>query len=123
MFASEKVMLEYLGDLLSEVPEDAKAEQISKAVAANKAPNVTNEAPNIEQKQHEVNPSYISESAVSTTPVPQPQVEPKLRPIKSQAREFKEYEEEVASISEPSAVEKLLQQVKLKQQEAIKIQF
>lgn len=120
MFASEKVMLEYLGDLLSEVPEETKTEQVEKAAAPVQGSIqepiqervVETKAPEFENTS-----SHIPEPAVIAEPIQEPQleVEPKLRPITSQVREFKEYEEEVAA--EPSAVEKLLQQVEIKQQE------
>lgn len=114
MFASEKVMLEYLGDLLSEVPEDAKNQQSEQVAAPVQEPIVNSTPPELESTFVEAPTAPV---IAQSTPEPQVKVEPKLRPITAQAREFKEYEEEEAQITEPNSVEKLLQQVEIKQQE------
>lgn len=98
MFASEKVMLEYLGDLLSEVPEDQQSNEPESTGTKTSATVTANTQASSSAEQYE------------------PQFQPELRPITSRTREYKEYLEE-PEISEPSAVEKLLQQVELKQQE------
>ena len=43
--------------------------------------------------------------------------EPKLQPISSKVNQLRDFKEDVVTVSEPSSVEKLLQQVELKQQE------
>ncbi|NVK26001.1 MAG: chemotaxis protein CheW [Gammaproteobacteria bacterium] len=91
-------MLEYLGDLLSEVPEDQQSNEPESTGTKTSATVTANTQASSSAEQYE------------------PQFQPELRPITSRTREYKEYLEE-PEISEPSAVEKLLQQVELKQQE------
>lgn len=111
MFASEKVMLEYLGQLLTEQePEVVNVNQPKNETAApEEVPVLSKKASNIEK------PAVNKEihSSIGTGP--------KLQPISSKVNKLKEYKEEVVSLAEPNSVEKLLQQVELKQQEELQL--
>ena len=107
MFASEKVMLEYLGDLLSEESNDQD--------------NITPQSKGSLEPKHDVQGKSQTQSVANESATPyshQPvKTEPLLKPISSHAREFKEYEDEVVPSAKSKTVEKLLQQIELKQQE------
>lgn len=111
MFASEKVMLEYLGQLLTEQEPEAESVKPSKkeTVVPEDAPVLTKKASNIEKPA--VNKEI--QSSIGTGP--------KLQPISSKVNKLKEYKEEVVTLAEPNSVEKLLQQVELKQQEELQL--
>ena len=111
MFASEKVMLEYLGQLLTE--------QESEVVNVNQPKNETaapEEVPVLSKKASNIEKTAVNKeihSSIGTGP--------KLQPISSKVNKLKEYKEEVVSLAEPNSVEKLLQQVELKQQEELQL--
>jgi purine-binding chemotaxis protein CheW len=111
MFASEKVMLEYLGQLLTEQESEVvNVNQLKNETAApEEVPVLSKKASNIEK------PAVNKEihSSIGTGP--------KLQPISSKVNKLKEYKEEVVSLAEPNSVEKLLQQVELKQQEELQL--
>jgi purine-binding chemotaxis protein CheW len=101
MFASEKIMLDYLGQLLSE--EDEADDAIGSSVNS------------IQQKQEldKVESNY-RQPTEELAPI---KTHSQLRPITSRVAKFKEYKEEPETkLAEPNSVEKLLQQVDAKQE-------
>lgn len=105
MFASEKIMLDYLGQLLNE--EDEADTNVGSSI-------------NLSQQKQELNkvePSYGQHDEL--TPI---HSHAKLRPIASTVTKFKEYKEEPEiTLPKASSVEKLLQQVDVKQEQKKKI--
>lgn len=94
MFASEKVMLDYLSQLLNEDEN------------ANKEVGISTDVLNQQKKNVYMNPTsdYISNEVIAT--------KPQLRPIVSAASKFNKYKElSEPLLAEPNSVEKLLQQV------------
>lgn len=114
MFASEKVMLEYLSQLLTE--EDSSGEEKPETVLAPENTEVV-----VEQTLEAKKTERIQTSAVNRERPSIIKTEPKLQPISSKVDQLRDFKEDVVTISEPSSVEKLLQQVELKQQEAVAI--
>ena len=116
MFASEKVMLDYLSQLLTE--EEPVAEE--KPVTEEKPVQVA-EAKNVEISSEQTfdtkKTETIQTSAVNRERPSIIKPEPKLQPISSKVNQLRDFKEDVVTVSEPSSVEKLLQQVELKQQE------
>ena len=134
MFASEKVMLDYLGQLLQEEPEQEKQEtlataesqpvesnrsekQVLRSVESTAEPqSKDNLRPIISRKTNPLDfVRSMSQSRTINPSVPAPEPKPKVETV-SNLKPFAEPE-----IAEPSAearsVEKLLQQVSAKQQE------
>lgn len=114
MFASEKVMLEYLSQLLTE--EDSPGEEKPETVVAPENTEIV-----VEQTLEAKKTESIQTSAVNRERPSVIKTEPKLQPISSKVDQLRDFKEDVVTISEPSSVEKLLQQVELKQQEAVAI--
>ncbi len=114
MFASEKVMLEYLSQLLTE--EDSSGEEKPETVLAPENTEIV-----VEQTLEAKKTERIQTSAVNRERPSIIKTEPKLQPISSKVDQLRDFKEDVVTISEPSSVEKLLQQVELKQQEAVAI--
>lgn len=101
MFASEKIMLDYLGQLLSEEDE------------ADYAVGSSTDSTQQKQELNKVEPSY-SQQKEELVPI---KTHSQLRPITSTVTKFKEYKEEPETrLPEPNSVEKLLQQVDAKQE-------
>ncbi len=102
MFASEKVMLDYLGQLLNEEePEQAQATSVNSVV-----------------DKAEINPSTaVKSSNQADSRVNKPERHPQLKPITSAVGKLQAFKEEPETrLAEPNSVEKLLQQVELKQE-------
>lgn len=105
MFASEKVMLDYLGQLLSDKPEsDIETKHVAQNAPAENY---------LDKSTEKLTTSAVNRVQDETILVEQP----KLRPITSKVNELRDFKEDVVTLAEPNAVEKLLQQVELKQQE------
>jgi len=116
MFASEKVMLDYLSQLLTD--KEPEKEQVSAAEAENAVSRVSEEntKSHVEITKKTEN---IQTPAVNKERAEVKRAEPKLQPISSKVNQLREFKEEVVTLSEPSSVEKLLQQVEVKQQEEL----
>ena len=117
MFASEKVMLEYLGQLLNEELPKTPAEVMDKSVdeAVNSAINLKpGKLKPISSERQFPSSNLREEKSVARTP-PTPKIQAKSVP-KTELKRFKE-PEPVEPSTEAKAVEKLLQQVSIKQQE------
>jgi purine-binding chemotaxis protein CheW len=96
MFASEKVMLDYLGQLLNEDEN------------ANEVVGVPSDVNEFKKDLANVNTDYLEKEPVLIKSEPKPQ----LRPIISATAKLQEYKEEPdVLLAEPNSVEKLLQQV------------
>jgi len=105
MFASEKVMLDYLGQLLNE--DENANEVVGKQTDANKTS--TNE---IKQEIRPVHTKLTSDYVEQKSSLETLKPEPQLRPIASAIARLPEYKEEPKVVlAEPNSVEKLLQQV------------
>ena len=101
MFASEKVMLDYLGQLLNEDEN------------ANEVVGTDNNANETRQELANVDSNYLAKEPLITKPDPTP----KLRPIVSAVAKLPEFKEEPEVVlAEPNSVEKLLQQVNEEQE-------
>lgn len=114
MFASEKVMLDYLSQLLSE--ENEPQGELEGEVNPTPEPQTAVAEPTAEPiftKKTE----HIQTSAVKEETIEENKPELKLQPIRSKVNELREYKEDVVALPESSSVEKLLQQVELKEQE------
>lgn len=102
MFASEKVMLDYLGQLLN---EDENAIE-----------SVGDSNSSLKQATQNLSSDYLAKA-----PLPEKQ-QSQLRPIVSAVSNVKAYKEQPEPlIAEPNAVEKLLQQVSVEQELQINI--
>lgn len=102
MFASEKVMLDYLGQLLN---EDENAIE-----------SVGDSNSSLKQATQNLSSDYLAKA-----PLPEKQ-QSQLRPIVSAVSNVKAYKEQPEPlIAEPNAVEKLLQQVNVEQELQINI--
>lgn len=110
MFASEKVMLDYLSQLLTE--EDVSEVEESEQTAATETKDDVAEQTFIAKKTETIQTSAVNRERPSII-----KTEPKLQPISSKVNQLRDFKEDVVTLSEPSSVEKLLQQVELKQQE------
>lgn len=110
MFASEKVMLDYLSQLLTE--EDVSEVEESEQIAATETKDDVAEQTFIAKKTETIQTSAVNRERPSII-----KTEPKLQPISSKVNQLRDFKEDVVTLSEPSSVEKLLQQVELKQQE------
>jgi len=123
MFASEKVMLDYLGQLLNEELPKTPAEVISPDIEA-AIQDAINEPQNVNKPERSLKPIRTVRSFERGTE-PQKKVsfsetlKPKVKPQEKVEVEFRQYKEPepVEPSTEAKAVEKLLQQVSLKQQE------
>ena len=138
MFASEKVMLDYLSQLLTDEQPEPEAEA---EVKLDPAPQVEVE-PQVEAEQElevEVKAEPVLTQETELELVVEPELtkktesiqtsavnketkefekpELRLQPISSRVNQLKAFKEDVITLSEPSSVEKLLQQVEVKEQE------
>lgn len=106
MFASEKIMLDYLGQLLNE--EDEADDAIGSGVNSSQQ----------KQELDKVGSNY-AEQKEQLVPI---KTHSQLRPITSTLTKFKEYKEEPeVTLPKANSVEKLLQQVDVKQEQKKKI--
>ena len=128
MFASEKVMLDYLSQLLTEEQPELEPEKevkldtaqqieveetpVTAQVAKDEITDAVTPEPVLTKKTES-----IQNSAVNKETREFEKVEPRLQPISSRVNKLRDFKEEVVTLSEPSSVEKLLQQVEIKQQE------
>lgn len=111
MFASEKVMLDYLGQLLTDKePENINGKELKEVSEE------TEEVSVVAKKT-----TIIEKPAVNKEKLNPIGAEQKLQPISSNINRLKEFKEEPITIAEPNSVEKLLQQVELKQQEELQL--
>lgn len=137
MFASEKVMLDYLSQLLTdEQPEpETEAEvkldpalqvEVESQVEAEQELEVDVKAEPVVTQDTELEPvvepeltkktESIQTSAVNKETKEFEKPELRLQPISSRVNQLKAFKEDVITLSEPSSVEKLLQQVDVKEQ-------
>lgn len=114
MFASEKVMLDYLSQLLSEEnePQGELEGEVNPTPESQTAVSEPTAEPIFTKKTE-----HIQTSAVKEETIEENKPELKLQPIRSKVNELREYKEDVVALPESSSVEKLLQQVELKEQE------
>ena len=106
MFASEKIMLDYLGQLLSE--EDEADDAIGSSINSSQQ----------KQELEKVESNYAQQKE-QLVPI---KTHSQLRPITSTVAKFKEYKEEPeVALPKVNSVEKLLQQVDVKQEQKKKI--
>lgn len=134
MFASEKVMLDYLSQLLTEEESAPESEQRpvnmerkqTQPVQPEITPSVTKPSASDVSLESVATRQNIKPSATEAVVKPtssSPDIEPKvkLNPIKSSIAELKPYKEQedapVKTLPETDSVAKLLQQVSIKQQE------
>lgn len=113
MFASEKVMLDYLSQLLSDEEPEQSQEQVSELKPEPALePDLTQTVPEPTKKTEHIEIPAVN---IPRQEIVKPEL--KLQPISSRINELRDYKEEVVTLAEPSSVEKLLQQVEQKQQE------
>ena len=117
MFASEKVMLDYLGQLLNE--DENANDVVGRQTDANKLDESDANVNHVIKKTQPVHTKLPTEQIKNEQPVEslKPKPQSQLRPIVSAVSQFKEYKEEPKiALAEPNSVEKLLQQVEDKEE-------
>ncbi len=108
MFASEKVMLEYLSQLLTD-EEEALEPEVSEPT---ESLDSSFSEDLLAKKTESIQTSAVNKEITSIV-----KPEPKLQPISSRVNQLRDFKEDIVAVPEPGSVEKLLQQVELKEQE------
>ena len=108
MFASEKVMLEYLSQLLTDEEEILEPE-VSEPTESLE-PSFSEDL--LAKKTESIQTSAVNKEITNIV-----KPEPKLQPISSRVNQLRDFKEDIVAVPEPGSVEKLLQQVELKEQE------